>query len=75
MKSLIINKLFTLKTKGDKDCIHYIIHENNSWENDIVFDVPVSSVKKVTKSYINMVAEKLIEARKWSEQELDNLYI
>ena len=73
MTSIAQNSTFKVDREYDKDCIHYIIHENNSCENDIVFDVPVSSSKKLTKSYINMVAEKLIEARKWSELELDGL--
>jgi hypothetical protein len=74
MKYIAQNCNFNVDREYDNECIHYIIHENNSCDNDIVFDVPFSSVNKVTKSYINMVAERLIAARQWSQLELDGLY-
>jgi hypothetical protein len=74
MDIFLKSKKFNVDREYDKDCVHYIVHENNSCENDIVFDVPLSSSKKATQSYINMVAERLISARKWSKLELDGLY-
>lgn len=73
MQILNSNK-YMVRTKIENAIVHFSIHENNSCENDIVFDVPFSSAKKVTKSYINMVAERLIEARQWSQLELDGLF-
>jgi hypothetical protein len=63
-----------VRAKIENAIVHITIHENNSCENDIVFDLPLGLAKKVTQSYINMVARRLIEARQWSQLELDGLY-
>lgn len=61
------------------DIITSINHENqileiliisDSLDNKISMDIPLTSINKISKNYLETCAVKLIEARNWSDVEL-----
>ena len=65
------------------DIITSINHENqileiliisDSLDNKISMDIPLTSINRISKNYLETCAVKLIAAMQWSDVELQNLY-
>ena len=76
----------SIKHKGNNILV---IANDGSNKNEFIIDIfanesnidqkismilPISSIEKITKKYLRICGQKLVEAQEWDQDELKNLY-
>jgi hypothetical protein len=59
---------------SNDEMIIEVTSNKTSGDQSISMTLPASAMDKITKKYLRICGQKLVEAHSWSEDEIKNLY-